>query len=75
MEYLEAGSLLDMIKENGPLAEPYVAYIMRELLAALQYLHAERKIHRDVKAGNDGYSDGDINKLYSTSPPLLSSQS
>jgi len=52
MEYLEAGSLLDLIKESGPLSEPFVAYIMRELLSALAYLHAERKIHRDVKAGN-----------------------
>lgn len=52
MEYLEAGSLLDIIKECGPLSEPFVAYIMRELLSALAYLHSERKIHRDVKAGN-----------------------
>lgn len=52
MEYLEAGSLLDIIKEHGPLAEPFVAYIMRELISALAYLHSERKIHRDVKAGN-----------------------
>lgn len=51
MEYLEAGSLLDIIKEYGPLEEPFVAFIMRELLTALQYLHGERKIHRDVKAG------------------------
>jgi serine/threonine-protein kinase 24/25/MST4 len=52
MEYLEAGSLLEIIKEKGPLQEPFVAYVMRELLSALAYLHAERKIHRDVKAGN-----------------------
>eukprot|EP01036_Dinobryon_divergens_P027315 gene27315-36065_t len=52
MEYLEAGSLLDIIKEYGPLEEPFVAFIMKELLTALQYLHGERKIHRDVKAGN-----------------------
>ena len=52
MEYLEGGSLLDIIKEKGPLKEEFVAYIMRELLCALAYLHSERKIHRDVKAGN-----------------------
>eukprot|EP01034_Spumella_vulgaris_P030311 gene30311-37504_t len=52
MEYLEAGSLLDIIKSTGPLDEPSIAFIMRELLLALKYLHAERKIHRDVKAGN-----------------------
>lgn len=52
MEYLEAGSLLDLIKDCGPLSEPFVAYIMKELLSALAYLHSERKIHRDVKAGN-----------------------
>jgi serine/threonine-protein kinase 24/25/MST4 len=52
MEYLEAGSLLDIIKEFGPLQENDVAFIIRELLLALQYLHGERKIHRDVKASN-----------------------
>eukprot|EP01033_Poteriospumella_lacustris_P016569 gene16570-11853_t len=52
MEYLEAGSLLDIIKKFGPLQEDAIQYIMRELLMALNYLHAQRKIHRDVKAGN-----------------------
>lgn len=52
MEYLEAGSLLDIIKKFGPLQEEQIQYIMKELLLALQYLHAQRKIHRDVKAGN-----------------------
>ncbi len=37
---------------TGPLEEGFIAYIMRELLLALKYLHSERKIHRDVKAGN-----------------------
>lgn len=52
MEYLEAGSLLDIIKEHGPLTEPFVAYVMKELISALAYLHSERKIHRDIKSGN-----------------------
>lgn len=52
MEYLEGGSLSDLLVDSGPLDEPTIAYVMRELLTALVYLHGERKIHRDVKAGN-----------------------
>ena len=46
MEYLEAGSLADLIKESGPLDEESIAYILKEVLLALAYLHSERKIHR-----------------------------
>jgi serine/threonine-protein kinase 24/25/MST4 len=63
MEYCEGGSLLDIIKEHGPLNEISVAYVMRELLSALAYLHAERKIHRDVKAGNILVSESGAVKL------------
>lgn len=52
MEYLEAGSLAELMKEFGPLDEQSIKYVVRELLLALEYLHSERKIHRDVKAGN-----------------------
>lgn len=52
MEHLEGGSLSDLMKEFGPLEEKTIAYVIRELLLALVYLHAERKIHRDIKAGN-----------------------
>jgi len=54
MEFCAVGSTLDMMrKQNAPLGEREIAWIVRGVLTALDYLHHERKtIHRDIKAAN-----------------------
>lgn len=51
MEYLAGGSVFDLLKA-GPIEEPAIALILREIINGLVYLHSEKKIHRDIKAAN-----------------------
>lgn len=62
MEYCEGGSV-DMVYKvlRHPLPEHLIAYVCRQVLLGLQYLHANRKIHRDIKGGNILLTrDGDV---------------
>ncbi|MEQ2188891.1 Mitogen-activated protein kinase kinase kinase kinase 5, partial [Goodea atripinnis] len=49
MEFCGGGSLQDIYHVTGPLSESQIAYICREMLQGLDYLHAQKKIHRDIK--------------------------
>lgn len=45
LQYMAGGSLADLIQGNC-LDETSIAYSLRELLRAIDYLHGENKIHR-----------------------------
>ncbi|KAH8905005.1 Pkinase-domain-containing protein [Coniochaeta sp. PMI_546] len=51
MEFCSGGSCADLMKP-GLIGEDYIAIVVRELLLGLDYLHSDKKLHRDVKAAN-----------------------
>ncbi|RWS03817.1 mitogen-activated protein kinase kinase kinase kinase 5-like protein [Dinothrombium tinctorium] len=52
MEYCGGGSLQDIYHVTGPLPEPHIAFVCREVLRGLAYLHSMGKMHRDIKGAN-----------------------
>ncbi|XP_053209493.1 serine/threonine-protein kinase 3-like [Panonychus citri] len=53
MEYCGGGSVSDIMRlRKKTLTEEEIATILKDTLLGLEYLHARRKIHRDIKAGN-----------------------
>ncbi|KAK2612792.1 Serine/threonine-protein kinase PAK 6 [Conoideocrella luteorostrata] len=51
MEFCAGGSCADLMKP-GLIGEDYIAIVLRELLLGLDYLHSDKKLHRDIKAAN-----------------------
>uniref|UniRef100_A0A8C3CLZ7 non-specific serine/threonine protein kinase n=1 Tax=Cairina moschata TaxID=8855 RepID=A0A8C3CLZ7_CAIMO len=49
MEFCGGGSLQDIYHVTGPLSEQQIAYVSRETLQGLYYLHSKGKMHRDIK--------------------------
>lgn len=54
MPFMAGGSCLSIMKTSFPngFEEPTIALVLKETLKALEYLHQQGHLHRDVKAGN-----------------------
>ncbi|KAJ8360296.1 hypothetical protein SKAU_G00168210 [Synaphobranchus kaupii] len=63
MEYCGGGSLQDIYHVTGPLLESQIAYMSRETVQGLYYLHNKGKMHRDIKGANILLTDNGYVKL------------
>lgn len=52
MEYMDGGSLQDIVAEGGCDEEPTLASIAQQALIGLSFLHKCAQLHRDLKPGN-----------------------
>jgi mitogen-activated protein kinase kinase 1 len=53
LEFMDAGSLADLIKKNPIVPEGVIALIAQQVLMGLMYLHrVKRQMHRDIKPEN-----------------------
>lgn len=52
MEYMEGGSLTDVIDNNESISEAQIASICHETTKGLLHLHGKNFIHRDIKSDN-----------------------
>ena len=62
IEFCEGGAIDSiMIDLEKPLTEPQIRYVCHEICKALEFLHKNKVIHRDLKAGNVLLTlDGDV---------------
>lgn len=53
IEYCDGGAVDSiMVELEKPLTEPQIAYVCQHMCRGLQFLHKNKVIHRDLKAGN-----------------------
>ncbi|CAN0213372.1 unnamed protein product, partial [Ectocarpus fasciculatus] len=52
MDFMEGGSLTDTLGTTVDFKEMYIAYVCREILLALAFMHHQFRLHRDIKSDN-----------------------
>jgi len=52
LQYMDGGSLADVLEKVGHISEPILAAMTKSVLQGLAYLHANHTVHRDIKPAN-----------------------
>ena len=52
LELVHGGSLTEVLGPTIDIPEPHIAYVMLHLLRGLAFLHAQHRLHRDIKSDN-----------------------
>lgn len=52
MDFIDGPSLADMVKRNGKLPEKKALKYILQVADALKYVHAQNRLHLDIKPGN-----------------------
>lgn len=52
MEFVEGGSLADLIQAEGALSPPLVVKLLKQVASGLDYAHQRGLVHRDIKPAN-----------------------
>ena len=62
-ELCQGGELFQEIIDRGPFNENYSAYVMLQILSAINYCHGMKIVHRDLKPENILIAERDSNGL------------
>lgn len=52
MEFVQGGPLTDLVGVGKHWKEAHIAYVCREMLKALAFVHSQHRLHRDIKSDN-----------------------
>lgn len=52
LEYIHGGPLTEVLGPTIVFPEPMIAFVCREILQGLAYLHTQHRLHRDIKSDN-----------------------
>jgi len=52
VEYLDQGSIFDIIQAHGCLPESVISFVTQQVLSGLAHIHSNRVVHRDLTPSN-----------------------